>query len=48
MDRWSHSRRARGYTKEDLTKFMENAFNGSWQPREKKDAFIRQLHGYTG
>ena len=37
-----------GYTKEDLTRFMENAFHGSWQPREKKDAYIKQLHEYTG
>ena len=37
-----------GYTKKDLTRFMENAFNGSWQPREKKDAYIKQLHEYTG
>ena len=37
-----------GYTREDLTRFMENAFNGSWQPRKKKDAYIKQLHEYTG
>ena len=37
-----------GYTKEDLTRFMENAFQGSWQPREKKDAYIKQLHEHTG
>ncbi len=37
-----------GYTKEDLTQFMENAFEGSWLSRDKKDAYIKQLHEYTG
>jgi adenosine deaminase len=37
-----------GYTREDLAHFMRNAFDGSWLPREKKDAYIKQLHEYTG
>jgi adenosine deaminase len=37
-----------GFTREDLIRFMENAFNGSWLPREKKDAYLKQLHEYTG
>lgn len=36
-----------GYTREDLAHFMRNAFDGSWLPREKKDAYIKQLHEYN-
>ena len=36
-----------GYTREDLDHFMRNAFYGSWLPREKKDAYIKQLHEYN-
>ena len=37
-----------GYTKKGLVNLMRNAFDGSWLPREKKDAYIKQLHEYTG
>ena len=37
-----------GYTKEDLVNFTRNAFDGSWLSREKKDAYIKQLHEYIG
>ena len=36
------------YSKENLVKFMVNAFDGAWLSREKKDAYIKQLRDYAG
>lgn len=36
-----------GYTKEDLVRFMRNAFEGSWLPRESKDRYIKALDDYA-
>jgi adenosine deaminase len=36
-----------GYTKEDLVRFMRNAFEGSWLSRESKDRYIKALDEYA-
>jgi adenosine deaminase len=38
---------ARGYSKRDLVRFMENAFEGSWLPRSAKAAYIALLAQYA-
>lgn len=36
-----------GYTKEDLTRLITNAFTGSWMPRDDKNRFIKDLKKYA-
>jgi adenosine deaminase len=38
---------ASGYSKQDIVRFMMNAFEGSWLPRSAKDVHIESLHDYA-
>lgn len=38
---------ASGCTRSDLIQLMVNTFEGSWLPRESKNAYLETLHEYT-
>ena len=38
---------ASDYSMRDLVQFMQNAFEGSWLPREQKDIYLNHLLNYA-